>query len=525
MAAKKGLLAQLYAERKRAQRRQESELRRFEKEVDRQRRKAEQAEAARIRRDQAKERERLQREERLAREKAQRAARAEREALRRKEQRARQAEKDRARREEVRERERLRREQAAERERARKAEQKARAAEQRREKEARRAAALAEVTARDVEADEKTAELDRAVTAIDSLVRGRDVLFLQRRPHAANAFQESGSEGLVTAAVGVLAASTCPAGPGETDVQYDVDSSELMVKFDLPRQDVVPTLMAYKHMRTKKEIRPVERPRREVVALYENLVAQVALRILAELFLALPPELVHSIVFNGHVSATDEATGHPTQPVILSLIASRDKFEDLNLDEVQPRKCLHHLNAIVSPHPFDLEPVRPVWTFDPTRYKFVGDRDAVVGLDHRLDLLALSPTEFEHLMRRLYEATGLKSWATQASRDEGIDAIAVNEDPVLFGKCVIQAKRYSRIVNAESVYALAGVMEAHKASTGILAATSYFGQGSREFATNHGRMILHDGRALKALLKEYLDLDVLISLEKLPRDWEPSVIE
>src|SRR3954447_6996416 len=119
---------------------------------------------------------------------------------------------------------------------------------------------------------------------------------------------------------------------------------------------------------------------------------------------------------------------------------------------------------------------------------------------------------------------GLKSWVTQASKDEGVDAIAVNEDPVLFGKCVIQAKRYKRRVDAESVYALAGVMEQDKASTGILVTTSYFGTGSKKFAIDHGRMSLHDGRHLKKLLQDHPDLDVLISLEDRPRDWEPADI-
>jgi hypothetical protein len=58
--------------------------------------------------------------------------------------------------------------------------------------------------------------------------------------------------------------------------------------------------------------------RREVVAVDESLVTQVAVRILAELLMALPPESLDSIVCHGHVSATDEATGHPFHPVILN---------------------------------------------------------------------------------------------------------------------------------------------------------------------------------------------------------------
>ena len=48
---------------------------------------------------------------------------------------------------------------------------------------------------------------------------------------------------------------------------------------------------------------------------------------------------------------------------------------------------------------------------------------------------------------------------TQASRDDGVDAVATNEAPVFGGLCVIQAKRYRKVVELEAVRALAGVME------------------------------------------------------------------
>ena len=72
--------------------------------------------------------------------------------------------------------------------------------------------------------------------------------------------------------------------------------------------------------------------------------------------------------------------------------------------------------------------------------------------------MALKPVEFEHLIRELFEAMGLKSWVTQGSKDDGVDGVAVNEDPIVGGLCIIQAKRWSRIVDVESVHALAGVM-------------------------------------------------------------------
>lgn len=51
---------------------------------------------------------------------------------------------------------------------------------------------------------------------------------------------------------------------------------------------------------------------------------------------------------------------------------------------------------------------------------------------------------------------------------------------------------------------------------------SWFGTASKDFAQRTGRMELIDGRGLKALLKEHLDIDALIGLPKLPVGWHPQ---
>jgi restriction system protein len=146
--------------------------------------------------------------------------------------------------------------------------------------------------------------------------------------------------------------------------------------------------------------------------------------VVAEIFYATLAPLVDSVVFNGFVSARDRATGQPVRPCVISLVATRELMDGLVLDEpeLDPVLCLAHLHAIVSPHPYDLEPVKPVTYFDPTKYKLIDELGAVAGLDHRLDLLSLSSVEFEYLIRRLFEAVGMKSWVknTRASKDEGV---------------------------------------------------------------------------------------------------------
>jgi restriction system protein len=194
----------------------------------------------------------------------------------------------------------------------------------------------------------------------------------------------------------------------------------------------------------------------------------------------------------------------------------------LDEPELDPKACLRgYLNALISEHPYDLEPVEPVLKFDLRKFKFVEEMNVIAGLDSRPDLLALKPVEFEHLIRELFEAMGMKSWVTQLSRDEGVDGVAVNEDPIVGGLCIIQAKRYSKVVELESVHALAGVMDDKNAAKGVLVTTSWVGKASRDFAARNGsRIEIIEGRHLKSMLREHLGLDVLIGLPKLPPGWE-----
>ena len=163
--------------------------------------------------------------------------------------------------------------------------------------------------------------------------------------------------------------------------------------------------------------------------------------------------------------------------------------------------------------------------FDLTKFKFVEEMNVIAGLDSRPDLLSLKPVEFEHLIRELFEAMGMESWVTQSSKDEGVDGVAINPDPIVGGLCIIQAKRYSKIVGVEAVHALAGVMEDKNAAKGVLVTTSWVGKASRDFAARNGsRIQIIEGRELKYLLKRHLKLDALISLSKVPPGWEQHEI-
>jgi restriction system protein len=392
---------------------------------------------------------------------------------------------------------------------------------QRRAAEDRRSAA----ERRMAEAEFRTEAILAKMAAFERLLLDRSRHLAGRSLHAEDAFSARGAEAFVDVIQRALATSVYPDGlEGSCAAQYVPESRELWVEYELPRQEVIPAVTGYRYLKTKDVIQPDPRKKPEIDKLYEKLIARVALRTLAEAFEVAPMTLVSGIVFNGYVSAKDRATGKAIRPLLLSVHADREPFGEIVLDEpeLDPKACLTaYLNAVVSPHPYDLEPVRPVLQFDLSRYKFVEEMSVVAGLDSRPDLLALKPVEFEHLIRELFEAVGMKSWVTQASKDEGVDGVAVNEDPIVGGLCIIQAKRYSNIVGVEAVHALAGVMDDMNAAKGVLVTTSWVGKASRDFAARNGRIEIIEGRQLKAMLQEHLGLDALIGLPKLPPGWEP----
>lgn len=300
--------------------------------------------------------------------------------------------------------------------------------------------------------------------------------------------------------------------PRRAEITFSPQQEQVVVRLQLPGRDAVPTVRGYKYVQTRDEIQPIPRPAKETGEIYRSLVAQIALLTLRDLFEA-DPRLA-SIGFNGHVDAINPGTGQREYPCLISLSVERDSFTQLVLDQVRPEVCLRHLNALVSPHPYELEPITPILDFDLTKYSFVEGMDAVSSLDSRPDLMHMSPTEFEHLVRQIFEAMGVESWTTEQSYDDGVDAVVVNRSALLGRLSIVQAKRYKDAVGVNHIRELAGAIEEKKAGHGILVTTSWFTPRSWQKAHEHGRIELIDGNRLTYLIKEHLGKDVLIGIKR-----------
>ncbi|TDV51048.1 restriction endonuclease [Actinophytocola oryzae] len=314
----------------------------------------------------------------------------------------------------------------------------------------------------------------------------------------------------------VLTRVSLPADfPRKVDVIFNPRAEQAVVQIELPPHDTVPTVSSYKYLTTKDEERSAARPRTEVESLYRKVISQVALLCARDLFDSDPK--LQSVGLNGHTHAINPATGEQEYPCLISMNVERDTFpKDDNLSKVTPEACVKHLKAIVSNHPYALEPIEPILDFDLSKYKFVEGFDAVATLDSRPDLMEMSPTNFEHLVRQIFEAQGAEGWTTQQSKDDGVDAVIVQRKALMGGLSIVQAKRYSGVVGVNHVRELAGAMEEKKAGWGILITTSWFASGCLQKAREHGRMELIDGEKLTYLIKEYLGKEVLIGIPNRP---------
>lgn len=316
----------------------------------------------------------------------------------------------------------------------------------------------------------------------------------------------------------VLGSLSVPADfPRRAEVAYNPDAEQAVVQVQLPaptrcHQSICPIHPERSECWLHARNEPAER---ELKQLYRDVIAQVALLSIRDLFDADPH--LGQVAFNGHVDAVNSATGQAEYPCPISLNVERGNFEQLILDRVTPADCLHHLNALVSEHPFALKPIQPVINFDLSKYNFIDGLDAVATLDHRPDLMDMGHGEFEHLVRQVFEAIGMQGWTTTSSNDDGVDGVVTNPDPFVGGLTIVQAKHYRKVVGVNHIRELAGAMEEKKAGRGILVTTSWFTAGGWQKAYEHGRMQLVDGQNLSYLIKKHIGKDVVIGVKR-PRN-------
>jgi len=136
----------------------------------------------------------------------------------------------------------------------------------------------------------------------------------------------------------VLQRVPLPAGfPHNADIAFSQPHERLVVRFELPPRDIVPTVAEYRYLSTTDEERTTPRAPDDVSALYRGVISQVALVCVRDLFNS--DRHVASVAFNGHVSLAE-------REYLISLNVERSDFpSDDELRQVTAETCARHLKA------------------------------------------------------------------------------------------------------------------------------------------------------------------------------------
>ncbi len=280
----------------------------------------------------------------------------------------------------------------------------------------------------------------------------------------------------------------------------------LLLDYELPTQTALPRKKQVRYIANRQEFQDILLSESDFKRLYDNVLYQICLRTLYELFQDDKLNVINTIIFNGWVKSIDKATGADTHPCIMSVQIKKQDFLALNLMQVDLKACFRSLKGASGGRLIDLSPVRPVLTLNKDDPRFVSGYGVADSLEEKTNLAAMDWLDFENLIRELFEKVFSKDGGevkiTQASRDGGVDAIAFDPDPIRGGKIVIQAKRYTNTVGVSAVRDLYGTVHNEGANKGILVTTSDYRLDAYEFA-NGNPLTLLSGSELLHLLGEH----------------------
>lgn len=293
--------------------------------------------------------------------------------------------------------------------------------------------------------------------------------------------------------------------PQDFEIDYNEQNKTLIVEYILPSTEHLPTLKEVKYIQSRDDFKEIHLSKTAKNKMYDNLIYQITLRTIHELFEADDIDAIQSIVFNGWVKSIDKATGKKIESCILTIQTAKNEFEEINLEHVDPKLCFKNLKGIGSSKLHSLTPVAPILQINREDSRFITSYAVADTLDESVNLAAMDWEDFEHLIRELFEKefnqSGGEVKVTHASRDGGVDAIAFDPDPIRGGKIVIQAKRYTNVVSVSAVRDLYGTVLNEGATKGILVSTSDYGPDAYNFAKDKPITLLNGNNLLHLLQK------------------------
>lgn len=291
--------------------------------------------------------------------------------------------------------------------------------------------------------------------------------------------------------------------PKNFELDYSPETKILIIEYFLPSITEIPTLKEVKFIsNTFKEYHLSEST---INKLYDPLMYNITLKTMYEIFNSDSANAIEAISFNGWVDAINKATGKRENNCILSILAKKSEFMEIDLKHVEPKTCFKTLKGVSSSKLIGLTAIQPILQINKNDKRFTNHYEVANTIDSTTNLASMDWEDFEHLIREVFaqefSSNGGEVRVTQASRDGGVDAIAFDPDPIRGGKIVIQAKRYTNTVGLSAVRDLYGTVMNEGATKGILVTTADYGPDAYEFVKGKPLTLLNGSNLLHLLEK------------------------
>ena len=148
------------------------------------------------------------------------------------------------------------------------------------------------------------------------------------------------------------------------EIEYKNNEKILVISYNLPNTDKISKVEGYKFIKTKNEIKEVEMKKSRYEEFYENIIFNITLRTIHEIFESTSEDIIEMVVFNGFVTGIDKSNGKEFTNCIISLQVNRKEFEDINLENIEPKECVRALKGLFAGKLAQLAPVKPIMNLD-----------------------------------------------------------------------------------------------------------------------------------------------------------------
>lgn len=155
----------------------------------------------------------------------------------------------------------------------------------------------------------------------------------------------------------VLANSRYPEGFSIShESSFDPGAAELQLTTLVPEPSSLPSIKSYRYVRSSDEILESQLSQKDQKDRYADVLNQIALRTLHEVFESDRSGVIRSISLTIRSRVLDPATGRRTTVPFIAVASAREQFLDLELRSVVPAAALEHLGASISKNPWGLVP-------------------------------------------------------------------------------------------------------------------------------------------------------------------------